>query len=63
MEKDQTDIDFDEWWQTHGKAASKQIVRSAHIAGVQSGLDQCKKIIAGDEIVNDDIHGDIGIDE
>lgn len=46
---DQTDIDFEEWWQADGKADVKQILRAAHIAGVQSGLDQCKKIIAGDE--------------
>ena len=46
---DQTDIDFDEWWQTHGKAASKQIVRASFVAGTASGLEQAAKLIKGDD--------------
>ncbi len=47
--RDQTDVDYDEWWETFGKQTCKQLLRSAHVAGAQSGIDQCQKIIKGDD--------------
>ena len=48
-DKDQTDVDFDKFWKEKGETLCKKISYAFFIAGTKSGVDQCQKIIRGDD--------------